>query len=106
MVLDYDPSNAIPPTAQCLSPELAVKGVKVADAPGASTVANEDGPKNTKIYVIETSITPSDLYVLLSHAFACTNVASVAKRTTSRTHRPYWLNSSTGTNTYISCYGS
>lgn len=62
MVLDYD-INVVCPTAQSLSSELAVKGVKVADAPGAGTTAGEDGPKNTKIYVIETSITPAEAYV-------------------------------------------
>lgn len=64
LVLDYDPSCFVHPTAQSFSQELAVKGVKVADAPGASTAAVEDGPKNTKIYVIETSVAPSEMYVV------------------------------------------
>lgn len=61
IVLDFDPSDSTAPTAQSLSLDLAVKGVKVADAPGASTT-NEDGPMNKKMYVIETSTSPPKRY--------------------------------------------
>lgn len=61
LVLDYDPSSTTAPTAQSLSSELAVKGVKVAAPPRAGTATSEEGPTNTNIYVIETSITPSDM---------------------------------------------
>ena len=57
LVLDYDPTQVPLPTAQSLSPDLAVKGVKVVDAPGAG-VAPDEGPRNNKLYVIETSATP------------------------------------------------
>ncbi|KAI0704884.1 hypothetical protein BC835DRAFT_1410224 [Cytidiella melzeri] len=56
-VLDYNEAHLTSPTAHSLSSDLAVRGVKVADAPGAGVVADE-GPKNNKIYVIETSATP------------------------------------------------
>jgi hypothetical protein len=63
LVLDYN--TPIMPTSQSLSSELAVKGVKVADAPGAG-VALDEGPRNNKIYVIETSVTPTEAYVINS----------------------------------------
>ena len=63
LVLDYEPMASGTVPAQSLSQELAVKGVKVVDAPGASIAATEDGPRNPKIYVIETSMTPQEMSV-------------------------------------------
>ncbi|KAJ3552001.1 hypothetical protein NM688_g4388 [Phlebia brevispora] len=59
LVLDYDPNGESVPVAQSLSTELAVTGVKVTEAPGAVTV-EEDGLRNNKIYVLETTSIPED----------------------------------------------
>lgn len=59
LVLDYDPHRVSPPVAQSLSTDLAVIGVKVTEAPGAAT-AEEEGPRNNKIYVLETTTLPED----------------------------------------------
>lgn len=81
LVLDYDPTNVTPPRAQSLSTELAVVGVQVADAPAASSTA-DDSPnpkKNSKIYVIETTAIPSDsdcMYVCIIHLLVAPVVSS------------------------------
>ena len=69
LVLDYDSASASQPVAQSLSTDLAVLDVKVTDAPAASSVT-DDAPiprRNGKIYVIETTAVPSDVYVLSFH---------------------------------------
>lgn len=86
LVLDYDPAHVPAPTAQSLSPDLAVKGVKVADAPGAG-VAAEEGPRNNKIYVIETSVTPMQSYVINSILGVESHIISVWVRTNNKQRR-------------------
>ena len=61
LVLDYDPRGGSPPVAQSLSTNLAVIGVKVTEAPGAAT--DEEGPRNDKMYVLETTTMPEEQYV-------------------------------------------
>ncbi|KAI0094688.1 hypothetical protein BDY19DRAFT_36437 [Irpex rosettiformis] len=76
LVLDYDPAQVPLPTAQSLSPDLAVQGVKVADAPGAG-VTPDEGPRNNKIYVIETSVIPAQTYVSEFMASVVTHLSPV-----------------------------
>ncbi|KAI0815182.1 hypothetical protein BC629DRAFT_1588855 [Irpex lacteus] len=85
LVLDYDPAHVPAPTAQSLSPDLAVKGVKVADAPGAG-VAAEEGPRNNKIYVIETSVTPIQSVGADEQQAAQTILADLKQRNTNIRH--------------------
>ncbi|PSR72396.1 hypothetical protein PHLCEN_2v11739 [Hermanssonia centrifuga] len=60
VVLDYDPALGASPTAHCLSTSLAVVAVKVAEAPGAGLI-EEDGPKNSKMYVVQTTTKPDEM---------------------------------------------
>ena len=63
LVLDYDPTTPAVTTAQSLSTDLAVLGVKVTDAPAASSTT-DDAPipkRNGKIYVIETTAVPAEV---------------------------------------------
>jgi len=58
LILDYDPSTSrLNPAARSLSHNVAVTGVKVADAPGAGASA-EGGEQavNDKMYIIETTL--------------------------------------------------
>ncbi|KAI0079583.1 hypothetical protein K474DRAFT_1591668 [Panus rudis PR-1116 ss-1] len=57
LILDYPEQAA--PTAKSLSPDVAVTGVKVTDAPGAA--GHEGGPKNNKIYVLDTTTLPEEV---------------------------------------------
>lgn len=61
LVLDYDPRRGLPPVASSLSTNLAVIGVKVTEAPGAAT--DEEGPRNDKMYVLDTTTMPDEQYV-------------------------------------------
>ena len=61
LILDYDPTNMTVPMAQSLSPDLAVLGVKVAEAPSSTIDDNPNPRSNNYIYVIETTTKPSDL---------------------------------------------
>ena len=73
LILDYDPANITAPVAQSLSPDLAVVGVNVAEAPAASS-AIDDNPNprsNSCIYVIETTNTPSELTCVDSRVRCC-----------------------------------
>ncbi|KAI8995556.1 hypothetical protein BD414DRAFT_479880 [Trametes punicea] len=59
LVLDYDPARPGTPTVKSLSPDLAVSAVKVVDAPGAA-VAGEPALNNNSMYVITTTVKPTD----------------------------------------------
>ncbi|KIP12022.1 hypothetical protein PHLGIDRAFT_21318 [Phlebiopsis gigantea 11061_1 CR5-6] len=61
LILDYDPTNMTVPMAQSLSPDLAVLGVKVAEAPSSTIDDNPNPRSNNYIYVIETTAKPTDL---------------------------------------------
>lgn len=63
IVLDADLAAGAP-TARSISPGLAVMGVKVADAPGASVQDDEVGDR--KMYVIDTMSIVDERCVLLS----------------------------------------
>ena len=59
LVLDYDHSDLVLPVAQSLSTDLAVVGVRVADAPATSTATEDNtASRNNKMYVIETTAVP------------------------------------------------
>lgn len=59
IVMDYDPSSELV-QAQSLSPQLAVTSLKVSDTPGAGSLAEDDGPRNIKMYVLETVAHPPE----------------------------------------------
>lgn len=60
LVLDYDPHRTTSPVVQSLSTNLAVIGVKVTEPPRPAT-PEEEGPKNDKMYVIETTAFPDEM---------------------------------------------
>ena len=59
LVLDYDPHRPMTPVAKSLSTNITVVGVKVAEAPGAPS-PEEEGPRNDKMYVLETATLPQE----------------------------------------------
>ncbi|GBE78394.1 hypothetical protein SCP_0112790 [Sparassis crispa] len=56
LVLDYRPPSAAPPSAQSLSPLLAVTALRVIPAPGAALA---DDARNPNLYIIHTT-SPDD----------------------------------------------
>jgi hypothetical protein len=58
LVMDYDPRSPELARVQSLSPQLAITSLKVSDAPGAGSMAEDEEPKNTKMYVLETVAHP------------------------------------------------
>ena len=60
LVVDYNPNEHGSPAAHSLSPDLAVIGLKVTEAPGAG-VAESGAPKNTNMYVLETIAMPEEM---------------------------------------------
>lgn len=56
--MDYDPAAPDHVRAQSLSPQLAITSLKAGDAPGSGSVAEDDEPKNIKMYVLETVAHP------------------------------------------------
>lgn len=56
LVLDYDPTGLVQPSAKSTSSSIAVTSLKVTDAPGAAATGSDELPsKNDKMYVIHTS---------------------------------------------------
>ncbi|KAF8508120.1 hypothetical protein JB92DRAFT_2955041 [Gautieria morchelliformis] len=58
LVMDYDPASPELARVQSLSPQLAITALKVSDAPGVGSMAEDEEPKNTKMYVLETVAHP------------------------------------------------
>jgi hypothetical protein len=56
LLLEFDPSSPDTATVKSISGNIAVTGLKVAEAPGA---AAEDDSKNSRMYIVET-ILPDD----------------------------------------------
>lgn len=70
LVLDYNPTNMSSnvPTIKSISRSLAVTGVKVSEAPGATAAHDELKIKrNDKMYILETCTTMEDKYVAAMH---------------------------------------
>lgn len=61
LVLDYDPSQITNIFSRSVAGNTAVTGVKVTDAPGAGG-ADVDPSRNSKMYIIETSVLHEDKY--------------------------------------------
>ena len=59
LVIDYNPNEQGIPVTHSLSADLAVTGLKVTEAPGAGVAENE-APKNTNMYVLETIAMPEE----------------------------------------------
>jgi hypothetical protein len=59
IILDYNPADPINPNAKSVSSSLAITGVKVANAPGAGEMQEND-----KMYIIETAQAGDDRSVL------------------------------------------
>ncbi|KAK7694567.1 hypothetical protein QCA50_001753 [Cerrena zonata] len=60
IVLDYSGSAEIPSTVKSLSSDLAAVGLRVTEAPGATT--HEDGTiRNNKMFVIDTISLPEEI---------------------------------------------
>lgn len=67
LVLDYDPVNGLSgvPNIKSISRNLAVTGVKVSEAPGATAAHDELRiTRNDKMYILETCTTMEDKYVM------------------------------------------
>ncbi|KAG1773145.1 hypothetical protein EDD22DRAFT_767439 [Suillus occidentalis] len=58
LVLNHDPAKGNIPTVQSTSSHMAVTGIKVSVAPGASV--NEDHSTNDNMYVLEVASTSDD----------------------------------------------
>ncbi|KAF9229491.1 hypothetical protein BS17DRAFT_771528, partial [Gyrodon lividus] len=58
LVLNHDPANPTRPTVKSASSQLALSGMKVLPAPGAS--ADEDANRNDHMYVLEVASTSDD----------------------------------------------
>ncbi|PCH33573.1 hypothetical protein WOLCODRAFT_93757 [Wolfiporia cocos MD-104 SS10] len=58
IVLDYDPTKGPTPTIKSLSKDLAVTGLRIADAPGAGVTAED--PRNNKMYILEAMTLPEE----------------------------------------------
>src|SRR5262245_34815272 len=67
VILDYHPA-APTPTAKSISRNLAVTGLKVAEAPGAAA-ADDDLKKNDRMYILETT-TCEHRYAASVHLFS------------------------------------
>jgi hypothetical protein len=59
LLLEFDPSSPSAPTAKSISRNIAVTGLKIAEAPGA---AAEENPKNSTMYILETTTIADDKY--------------------------------------------
>ncbi|KAG0709047.1 hypothetical protein DFH29DRAFT_890292 [Suillus ampliporus] len=78
LVLNHDPAKGDIPTVQSTSNHMAVTGVKVSVAPGAST--NEDYSRNDNMYVLEVVSTSDDhMSMESSHAYLQNPQAIVAR---------------------------
>ncbi|KAG1757390.1 hypothetical protein EDB19DRAFT_1657228 [Suillus lakei] len=78
LVLNHDPAKGDIPTVQSTSSHMAVTGVKVSVAPGAS--ANEDHSTNDNMYVLEVASTSDDqLSMESSHVYLQNPQAIVAR---------------------------
>ncbi|THH20228.1 hypothetical protein EW146_g1102 [Bondarzewia mesenterica] len=55
LVLDYDSAEAANARTQSIGGSLAVIGVKVTDAPGASSASEEDSAQNNNMYILTTT---------------------------------------------------
>lgn len=53
IIIDYENTEPIP-VAQSLHQDLAVAGVKVTTAPGATTARDDEPKRNDKMYIIQT----------------------------------------------------
>ncbi|KAG1783760.1 hypothetical protein EV702DRAFT_1055370 [Suillus placidus] len=62
LVLNHDPAKGDMPMVQSTSSHMAVTGIKVSVAPGAS--ANEDHSTNDNMYVLEVVSTSDDQYAV------------------------------------------
>lgn len=78
LVLNHDPAKGDTPTVQSTSSHMAVTGIKVSVAPGAS--ANEEHSANDNMYVLEVTSTSDDhLSMESSHASLQNPQAIVAR---------------------------
>ncbi|KII93521.1 hypothetical protein PLICRDRAFT_35743 [Plicaturopsis crispa FD-325 SS-3] len=60
LVLDYDPGATNAPVVNSLSRGLVVSGLKVAEAPGAAAVADDEPGRNDRMYILETTLARED----------------------------------------------
>lgn len=70
LVLDYDPGATNAPVVNSLSRGLVVSGLKVAEAPGAAAVVDDEPGRNDRMYILETTLAREDKCVAYTESNA------------------------------------